>query len=202
MKTTFAFDPVVASIYKTADIVRAVTSRMGGLDPEMDLPFYDPSVSPGIDAHRIREIEQFGDFGTTYSKAPWFIKHHTIQAITALNSHIDSWDFSSHYLGRSSVKKIIIGFIETSRDRMNPALHAIERELDPTGSARFFYNQFESKWVDKMMNESMHFKEVKAQSSKYLRKSIRKQELDSAKVILIGFRDDLEAWFHEVNLKI
>jgi len=202
MITPFTFDPEVAATYKTADIVRAVTSRMGGLDPEMDFPFYGPSKSPDIAAYRIREIEKFGDFGTTYSKAPWFIKHHTIQAITALNSHIDSWNFCSHYLGRSSIKKIIIGIIEISRDRMNPALHAIERELDPTGSARFFYNQFESKWVDKMMNESMHFKEVKAQSSKYLRKSIRKQELDSAKVILIGFRDDLEAWFHEVNLQI
>jgi hypothetical protein len=202
MKSTFAFDPVVASIYKTADIVRAVTSRMGGLSPEIDFPFYDPSVSPGIDAHRIREIEKLGDFGATYSKAPWFIKHHSTEAIIAMNSLISDWDFVSQYFGSSSIEKKVIGFIETRRDRINPVLHAIERELDPTGSARLFYDRFEAQWINKMKDESKHFKEVKAQSSKYTRKSIRKQEIDSAKVILIGFRDDLEAWFHEINLQI
>lgn len=202
MITPFTFDPEVAATYKTAEVTRSVVSKMGGLESDGDFPLCDPSRSSDIGERRILEIEQQSDFGTSYTNAPWFIHHHTTKAITVLNSHVDHWDFLSRYLVRINAFDEAEGFIRGSRSRVNPALYAIERELDPTGGARASYDHFEVRWVEKIENERQIFHNAKISSTNKVRAVVRVQEIAAAKASLVAFRDDLKAWVNEIQRQI
>ncbi len=203
MITPFTFDPEVAATYKTAEVTRSVVSKMGGLESDGDFPLYDPSRSSDIGERRILEIEQQSDFGTSYTNAPWFINHHTTEAINALNSHIDCWDFMSQHLGRINPFDRAKEFMSVCRnERVNPALYAIERELDPTGGARASYDRFEARWVEKIENDRQIFHNAKISSTNKVRAVVRVQEIAAAKASLVAFRDDLKGWFNEIQRQI
>lgn len=201
MTCKFKFDLGVLKNYKTSLTVRRVIASMGGLKVK-EFPMYEKSKSGSIAQHRINEIEELADFGTAYCGAVWYIKHHTIQAIEALNSHITQWEVIASHLGRIDPFERTQKLIKTSRDRLEPVFYACEKELDPTRSVRCAYEQIELFWLNKLEFEKQINLNLKINASTYRKRAIREFATKKAKESLVGFYDDLNSWFDEIRAQI
>jgi len=93
MIISFTLDPEVVSVYRSAPAVRSVVKRFDGPKPQGDFTYHGKSKAGGITEHRIREIEEFGDLGTTFTNAAEFFNRHAMAATSELDSHLDKWDF-------------------------------------------------------------------------------------------------------------
>lgn len=193
MITPFTLDPEVVSVYRSAPTVRAVVLRMADSKPQADFTYHGRSKEGGIAEHRIREVQEFGDLGTTYTNAVWYFSHHTTEAVSELDSHIEHWNLMAKYLGREVVFKRIEGFINRTGERILPACFAIH-EADINDQAKKSYQEIEERWTAKN-TEQRHFYQAKRNSDlPYQKQVIRKQEIEVAKATLMGFREDVSAW--------
>ncbi len=197
----FKLDPNVASIYKTAQTVRSVVHRMGGVNNQEDFTYHGKSKDGGIKEHRIREIQERGDLGTPYTNAFWYFSHHTSAAVSELDSHIDQWDFMAKHLGKGDVFKGVGGFITRTGERIEPACFAIH-EADIDGQAKKSYQDVCDRWAKRCLGESQSYKDQKNLATKNQRRAIRQAEVAAAREILEGFRGDLAAWVGVINAQI
>jgi hypothetical protein len=189
----FTLDPEVVSVYRSAPTVRSVVLRMADSKPQADFTYHGRSKEGGIAEHRIREVQEFGDLGTTYTNAVWYFSHHTTEAISELDSHIEHWDLMAKYLGREVIFKKIEGFINCTGGRILPACFAIH-EADINDQAKKSYQEIEGRWTAKN-TEQRHLYQTKTKSATTSQKQvIRKQEIKVAKESLMGFREDVSAW--------
>ena len=78
----FKLDPEVVSVYRTAQSVRLVVQRMGDSKDNNVFTYHGKNEVGGIAEHRIREVQEFGNLGTTYTNAVWYFSHHTTEAIS------------------------------------------------------------------------------------------------------------------------
>ena len=189
----FKLDPEVVSVYRTAQSVRLVVQRMGDSKDNNVFTYHGKNEVGGIAEHRIREVQEFGNLGTTYTNAVWYFSHHTTEAVFELDSHIEHWDLMAKYLGREVVFKRIEGFINRTDERILPACFAIH-EADINDQAKKSYQEIEERWTANN-TEQRHFYQAKRNSaSPYQKQVIRKQEIEIAKATLMGFREDVSAW--------
>ena len=189
----FTLDPEVVSVYRSAPTVRSVVLRMADSKPQADFTYHGRSKEGGIAEHRIREVQEFGDLGTTYTNAVWYFSHHTTEAVSELDSHIEHWDLMAKYLGREVIFKKIEGFINCTGGRILPACFAIH-EADINDQAKKSYQEIEERWTANNTEQRHFFKAKRNSASPYQKQVIRKQEVEIAKTTLMGFREDVSAW--------
>lgn len=201
MNTTFKLDPNVVSVYRTAPAVRSVVLRMADSKPQADFTYHERSKDGGITEHRIREIQELGDLGTPYTNATWYFSHHTTEAVSELDSHIEHWDFMAKYLGREDVFKRVEGFINRTGKRILPACLAIH-EADTDDQAQKSYREMCERWMKQSCSQSQNYRVEKNVASRSQKHVIRQAEIAAAKVTLQGFRDDMAAWVKEVQTQI
>lgn len=197
----FKLDPNVASIYKTAQTVRSVVHRMGGVNNQEDFTYHGKSKDGGIKEHRIREIQERGDLGTPYTNAFWYFSHHTSAALSELDTQIGHWDYMTKNLGRENVFKRVGGFITRTGERIEPACFAIH-EADIDRQSHKSYQDICDRWAKRCSSESQSYKSQKNLATKNQRRAIRQAEVATAKEILEGFRDDFSAWVGVINAQI
>jgi hypothetical protein len=197
----FKLDPNVASTYRTAQTVRSVVHRMGGAHNQANFTYHGQTDEGGIREHRIREIQEFGDLGTSYTNAFWYFSHHTSAALSELDTQIGHWDYMTKNLGREDVFKRVGGFITRTSERIEPACFAIH-EADIDRQSQKSYQDVCDRWVKRCSSESQSYKGQKNLSSKNKRCAIRQAEIAAAREILEGFRGDLAAWVSEMNAQI
>lgn len=198
MITPFTLDPKVVSVYRTASAVRSVMYRMGGLNNHADFTYHGKASGSAITEHRIREIKELGDLGTSYTNATWYFSHHSSEAVSELDSQISGWDFMSKHLGREDVFGRVNGFVTRTRERILPACFAID-EADINGQARKSYQEMCDRWMQQCSNQSQHYRVEKNVAPPSQKHAIRQAEIAAAKVTLQGFRDDMAAWVKEVQ---
>jgi hypothetical protein len=197
----FKLDPEVVSTYRTAKTVRSVVHRMGGANNQGDFTYHGKSKDGGIKEHRIREIQECGDLGTSYTNASSYFSHHTTAAVSELDSQLDQWDFMAKHLGRGDVFERVDGFITRTGERIDPACFAIH-EADIDGQAKKSYQDVCDRWAKRCSCESRSYKVQKNLATKSQRGAIRQAEVAKAKEILEGFRGDLAAWLSQINAQI
>jgi len=156
----FKLDPNVASTYRTAQTVRSVANRMGGANNKGDFTYHGQTGDGGITEHRIREIQECGDLGATYTNAYWYFSHHTSAAVSELDSHLDQWDFMAKHLGRDDVFERVDGFITRTGERIDPACFSIH-EADIDGQAKKSYQDVCERWVKRCSSKSQSYKGLK-----------------------------------------
>lgn len=201
MITPFALDPDVVSGYKTAQAVRSVMHRMGGLNNKSDFAYHGRTSSGGITEHRIREIQELGDLGTTYTNGPSYFQRHASEAVNALDSHLGQWDFIAKYLGREDVFKRVEGFINRSHERILPACFAIN-EADINDRVQKSYQEMCDHWIGQCRIRRQIYHGEKQVAAQSLKRVLRQAEIAAAKEILEGFRGDLSAWVEEIRAQI
>ncbi len=197
----FKLNSNVASTYITGQTVRAVVHRMGGANNQEDFTYHGKSKDGGIKEHRIREIQECGDLGSPYTNAYWYFSHHTGEAISELDSHLDQWDFMAKHLGNDDVFKRVEGFMARTGERIEPACFAIN-EADIDGQAKKSYQDVCDRWTKRCSSERQSYKDQKNLTTKNQRRAIRQAGVAAAKEILAGFRGDLSAWVSEINGQI
>ena len=197
----FKLDPTVASTYRAAQTVRSVVHRMGGAHNHGNFTYHGQTDEGGITEHRIREIQEFGDLGTSYTNAFWYFSHHTSAALSELDTQIGHWDYMTKNLGREDVFKRVGGFIARTGERIEPACFAIH-EADIDGQAKKSYQDVCERWAKQCFSESQSYKGQKKLATKNQRLAIRQAEAATAKEILEGFRGDFVAWVNEVDVQI
>ena len=194
-------DPNVVSTYRTAKTVRPVVKRFDARKDQGDFTYHGKSKDGGIKEHRIREIQKFGDLGTSYTNAFWYFSHHTSSAFSELDNHIGHWDYMAKTLGREDIFKRVGGFITRTGERIYPACFAIH-EADINGQARNSYQDVCDRWAKRSFTESQSYKDQKRLATKSQRREIREAEVAAAKDILEGFRGDLAAWLSQVSAQL
>jgi hypothetical protein len=201
MITPFTFDPEVVAIYRTAQTVRSVVQRMDGSKVQRDFTYHGKSKECGITEHRIREIIEIGDLGTTITNGPWYFNHHTTEAISELDSHLDKWDFMKKHLARVDVFKRVYGFIERARERIHPACYAI-RDADTSGYALNSYQEIEGRWIAQSIRKQKFYQARKQLASQNIKYAVRQEEIAAAEEVLIGFKYDVTNWINSVKSQI
>jgi len=189
----FKLDPEVVSVYRTAQSVRSVVQRMGDSKDNNVFTYHGKNEAGGIAEHRIREAQEFGDLGTTFTNANWYFNHHTTETLSELDSHICHWELMSKFLGRENALERVQAFVNRARERMYPVCYVIS-DADSNGHARSSYQEIEERWTAKNTEQRHFFQAKRNSASPYQKQVIRKQEIEVAKATLMGFREDVSAW--------
>jgi len=197
----FMLDPEVTSVYRDASKVRAMLKRMSEPTAQKDFTYHGNSKAGDITEHRILEIQELGDLGTPYTNAVWYFNHHTAEAVSGLDSHLDQWDFMAKHLGREDVFRRVEGFMTRTRKRILPACFAIH-EADADGQAQKTYQDMFERWMKQCSSQSQNYRVEKNVASRSQKHAIRQAEIAAAKEILEGFRGDLSGWVKEVQTQI
>lgn len=197
----FTLDPEVTSVYRDASKVRAMVKRMSEPTAQKDFTYHGKTSGSAITEHRIREIQELGDLGTSYTNATWYFSHHSSEAVSELDSQISGWDFMSKHLGREDVFGRVDGFVTRTRERILPACFAID-EADINGQARKSYQELCDRWMKQCSSQSQNYRVEKNVAPRSQKHAIRQAEIAAAKVTLQGFRDGMAAWVKEVQTQI
>jgi len=197
----FTLDPEVTSVYRDASKVRAVVKRMSEPTAQKDFTYHGKTSAGDITEHRILEIQELGDLGTPYTNAIWYFNHHTTEAVSELDSHIEHWDIVTKHLGRENVFERVEGFISRTRERILPACFAIH-EADTDDQAQRSYREMSDRWMKQCSSQSQNYRVEKNVASRSQKHAIRQAEIAAAKVTLQGFRDHMAAWVKEVQTQI
>lgn len=177
--------------YRTAPIARAVVSRMGGLPASY--PNFSPAHVAGMKCipRGILEIQECSDWGESYTDAPRYIQNHARGACERIEYHCNNW--YSNTQGLRNPDAFAVRQIKGLRERIDPALYGIEKELDPTGSARAAYEAIENKAID-----AINALFDPANPAAIPKSKVRAYRIDGIEAIMKSFAQDLQSWTDEL----
>ncbi|MFM2029144.1 MAG: hypothetical protein RL517_335 [Pseudomonadota bacterium] len=191
MAYTHHFDQAVVARYRTAPTVRTVLHRMGSIQ-EKSIGFKPSNIS--TTQHRILEMDQRCDWGESYTEAPWLILHHARNASDQLERTINNWQNPVCTKSMIGIHPKAIQSVDSIRERIDPTLHGIEKELDSCHAARTAYDAIERKALLSITNLFDSDKNAWLPKSK-----LRGHQINGICQILTEFQTDLSAWNAELK---
>ena len=191
MAYTHHFDQAVVARYRTAPTVRTVLHRMGSIQ-EKSIGFKPPNMS--TTQHRILEMDQCCDWGESHTNAPWLILHHARNASDHIEGTIRNWKNPICTNDLKGLHKEANNSIKNIRERIDPTLHGIEKELDSCHAARTAYDAIERKALLSITNLFDSDKNTCLPKSKN-----RGHQINGICQILTEFQTDLSAWNAELK---
>ncbi len=193
MNYTDEFDQAVIDRYKAAPAVRQVAVRMGQTEKSIELK----SAGMSITQHRIAEMDYRCDWGEVYTEAPEMILHHSKNAVDLIDSAVRIWCFPAATSGLRNLHNEAINSIKTIRQRIDPALYGIERELDPCKAARNAYDAIENKALRAFRNLFDSANTVQIPPSK-----LRTHHVNGIRQTVTDFQNDLRIWAGQLQERI
>ncbi len=191
MAYTHHFDQAVVERYKTAPTVRSVLHRMGSIK---EVLLGNKPMNISTKQYRILEMDQRCDWGESYTEAPWLILHHARNASDQLERTINNWENPVCTKSMIGIHPKAIQSVDSIRERIDPTLHGIEKELDSCHAARTAYDAIERKALLAITNLF-----DSDQTACMPKSRLRGHQINGICQILTEFHADLSAWNAELR---
>jgi len=145
--------------------------------------------------YRIAEMDLDGDFGTAYTKAPFYITHHSSCALERADQVVRCWSNPNNLKGRANLHKTSVEVVKAFRERIDPVLYGLEKELDPNRAARTAYEAIEDN-AFAAINRLF----LPATTASVPRSRLRIQQISGIHEVLSEFARDYAAWVSELAI--
>lgn len=191
MAYTHHFDQAVVERYKTAPTVRSVLHRMSSIK---EVLLGNKPMNISTKQYRILEMDQRCDWGESYTEAPWLILHHARNASDQLERTINNWENPVCTKSMIGIHPKAIQSVDSIRERIDPTLYGIEKELDSCHAARTAYDAIERKALLAITNLF-----DSDQTACMPKSRLRGHQINGICQILTEFHADLSAWNAELR---
>lgn len=182
---------------KTASAVARVLEGQ----PRRCPPEFTGTSTQDLAKHRIEEIERNYDPEWPDTRDPVQLgSHHARDVARRAEGHARNWSWNCQHGGwrdqPSAVRKMVLGF----RDRVDPALHAAEREFDSEGQLRRHYEMLEAEAMRTIDAIEGKYTAERKGTSTYQRRKLRRQEAEELQGVLNSVAASLRRWAHSYPL--
>jgi len=146
-------------------------------------------------AYRIAEIERIYDPAwPDQGSALMLGAHHAREAANVMEACAKRWLWNCGPGGFRNRPLAVIRMIDALVPRINPALHAAEREFDAQGLMRSRYEAMETKARSEIAGIAAKFKGMREGAGRGAKIRIRSQEFQELQVVLDDFAAALQQW--------
>lgn len=170
-------------------------ARILAHEPEPEPPPYTGRSHESHGAYRIAEIERIYDPAwPDQGSALMLGAHHAREAAYVMGAYARRWLWSCGPGGFRNRPLAVIRMIDSMVPRINPALHAAEREFDAQGLMRLRYEAMETKARSEVADIAAKSKEMREGAGRGAKIRIRKQEFQALQVVLNELAAALQQW--------
>ncbi len=170
-------------------------ARILAHEPDPEPPPYTGRSYESHGAYRIAEIERIYDPAwPDQGDALMLGAHHAREAANVIDSYARRWLWSCGPGGFRNRPLAVIRMIDALVPRINPALHAAEREFDAQGLMRSRYEAMETKARSEVAGIAAKSKEMREGAGRGAKIRIRSQEFQELQVVLNDFAAALQQW--------
>jgi hypothetical protein len=186
--------PTLIDEVKEAKTAIAVARVLEG-QPTPCSPEYTGSSVQDLAKHRIAEIERNYEPECYDMRDPvWLGNHHAQNAASRAESYAHVWSWNMQWGGRRNLPNAVQKMVTNLRDRIDPALHAAQREFAPSQHLQQQYNELEAAVMAHTQDIKRRYALERISATVQGRIKLHRQEGEELQRVLDDFAKGVRDW--------